>query len=75
MWLVYHGDAARTGDDRTERSLVPSRSAWNERLDGAVYAQPLVADGRVFAVTEGDTVYALDAHDGHGLWRGISDHP
>jgi len=68
VWLVYHGDAARTGDDRSERSLLPLRSAWKERLNGAVYAQPLVADGRVFAVTEGDTVYALDAHDGHGLW-------
>src|SRR5580692_9106057 len=57
VWLVYHGDSARTGNDRTERSLLPSRLAWTERLDAAVYAQPLVAAGRVFAVTENDTVY------------------
>ncbi len=68
-WLVYHGNAARTGDDTSEPSLSPLRLAWSKGLDGRVYAQPLVVAGRVLAVTENDTVYALDAHDGHGLWR------
>jgi outer membrane protein assembly factor BamB len=49
--------------------MLPLHSAWNATLDGNVYAQPLVAAGRVYAVTENDSVYALDAHDGHVLWH------
>ena len=68
-WSTYHGDAARTGQDSSEPSLSPIKSAWSNSLDGAkVYAQPVVADGRVFVATENDDVYALDAHDGHVLW-------
>ena len=69
VWVVYHGNAARTGNDTTEPSFLPLRQAWKAALDGRVYAQPLVVAGRVFAVTENDTVYALDAHDGHVLWQ------
>ena len=68
-WPTYHGDAARTGVDGSEPSLSPIKSAWTNSLDGAkVYAQPVVAGGRVFVATENDDVYALDAHDGHVLW-------
>jgi outer membrane protein assembly factor BamB len=38
-------------------------------LDGQVYAEPLVADARVFVATEGDSVYALDLQSGRRLWR------
>ena len=68
-WPTYHGDLARSGVDGSEPSLNPLHSAWNAGLDGAkVYAQPVIADGRVFVVTEADDVYALDAHDGRTLW-------
>jgi polyvinyl alcohol dehydrogenase (cytochrome) len=67
-WPMYHGNAARTGDDRFDRRLLPIKHAWSTQLDGAVYGQPLVWSRRVLAVTENDTVYALDAHDGHVLW-------
>jgi outer membrane protein assembly factor BamB len=67
-WPVYHGDGLRTGHDTTEPGLLPLHSAWSATLDGAVYGQPVVFAGRVFAATENDTVYALDAHDGRVLW-------
>jgi outer membrane protein assembly factor BamB len=38
------------------------------RLDGAVYASPIVVDGTTVVATERDTVYALDA-SGHQRWR------
>jgi outer membrane protein assembly factor BamB len=67
-WPVYHGNAQRTGNDTSEPALLPAHAAWSHHLDGAVYAQPLVYNGRVFTATENDTVYALDAHDGGILW-------
>jgi outer membrane protein assembly factor BamB len=67
-WPVYHGNAARTGNDTTEPNLRPLHTAWTAPLDQHVYAQPLVWAGRVYAATENNTVYALDAHDGHVLW-------
>lgn len=67
-WPMYHGNAARTGDDRLDRGLFPIKHAWTASLDGKVYGQPVVWAGRVLAVTEHDTVYALDGHNGHVLW-------
>ena len=54
---------------RATPSLFPTKPAWTTNLDQNVYGQPVVFGGRVIAVTENDTVYALDAHDGHVLWR------
>src|SRR4051794_32358543 len=67
-WPVYNGNAQRTGNDTTEPALLPIHQAWTHHLDAAVYAQPLVSNGRVFTATENNTVYALDAHDGAILW-------
>jgi polyvinyl alcohol dehydrogenase (cytochrome) len=67
-WPVYNGNAQRTGNDTTEAALLPIHKAWTRHLDGAVYAQPLVFDGRIYTATENNTVYALDAHDGGILW-------
>jgi len=68
QWPVYHGNNSRTGNDTSAPSLNPLHTAWTKALDGKVYAQPLVFDGRVYVATENDTVYALDAHDGGLLW-------
>ncbi|MDQ6782214.1 MAG: PQQ-binding-like beta-propeller repeat protein [Actinomycetota bacterium] len=68
-WPTYHASPDRQGADTTEATLSPSTQAWRSTLDGAVYGQPLVANGRVYVATENDTVYALDAHDGHVLWQ------
>jgi polyvinyl alcohol dehydrogenase (cytochrome) len=80
VWPTYHRDAARTGNDSSEPALLPIARTWSAAMDGAVYGQPVVFGGRVIAATENDTVYGLDAHDGHVLWadhvgtpvRGIS---
>jgi outer membrane protein assembly factor BamB len=67
---VYHRDAARTGVDPGFPTLSgPLRRTWTAALDGAVYAEPIVAQGRLFAATEADSVYALDPADGRVLWR------
>jgi outer membrane protein assembly factor BamB len=67
-WPTYHHDNARTGVAGQLAPLGTLRRAWQARLDGAVYGQPLVIGDRVVAATENNTVYALAAADGHVLW-------
>jgi len=68
-WASYHGNAAATGVDAARTKLLPPRRAWTSPvLDGQLYGEPLVADGRVVAATENDTVYALAANSGRVLW-------
>ena len=72
-WITYHGDAEATGV-AAGTSLLPSRRAWTSPvLDGQLYGEPLVANGRVVAATENDTVYVMAANSegtscGHGIW-------
>jgi hypothetical protein len=69
-WPLYHLDAGRTGNQLAFPAFSGSLSvAWSVKLDGAVYAQPLVVGGHVIAVTENDSVYALDPGSGSVLWR------
>ncbi|MDQ4501509.1 PQQ-binding-like beta-propeller repeat protein [Sinomonas sp. ASV322] len=71
-WPTYHRDPARTGAGPASPALDTLgqlRSAWHARLDGAVYAEPLVVRGRVIAATEANTVYALDATNGQVVWQ------
>ena len=68
-WPVYHLDAQRTG----LAAGFPSPSGtlsktWTVKLDGAVYAEPLVVGGHIIAVTENDTAYALDPSTGAVIW-------
>jgi outer membrane protein assembly factor BamB len=68
-WTTYHGNAEATGVDAAHTTLLPSRPAWTSPvLDGQLYGEPLVADGRVVAATENDTVYVMAAKSGHILW-------
>ncbi len=68
-WTTYHGDAEATGVDTARTKLRPSRRAWTSpTLDGQLYGEPLVADGRIVAATENDTVYAMAARSGRILW-------
>jgi outer membrane protein assembly factor BamB len=67
-WTTYHGNAEATGRQAVQTKL-PSGQAWSSpKLDGELYGEPLVADGRVYAATENDTVYALSARTGRILW-------
>jgi polyvinyl alcohol dehydrogenase (cytochrome) len=67
-WTTYHHDNARTGLAADLAPLGTLSRAWTATLDGAVYGQPLVVGDRVFAATENDTVYALDAGSGAVIW-------
>jgi polyvinyl alcohol dehydrogenase (cytochrome) len=69
-WTTYAGANDRLGVAPNQPSLDPIRLIWSSTLDGsAVSAQPLIDDGRVFAVTEDDDVYGLDARTGAVLWK------
>ncbi|HEY5435201.1 MAG TPA: PQQ-binding-like beta-propeller repeat protein [Candidatus Limnocylindrales bacterium] len=68
-WPVYHRNAARTGYDPGFPAPGTLTRAWSANLDGAVYGQPIVVGGRIFAATENDTVYALDPASGAILWQ------
>jgi hypothetical protein len=67
-WPTYHGDVQRTGYARTMPTArgIP-HVIQTYHLDGAVYASPLVINGRIVAATENDTVYAMQA--GHVVWK------
>ncbi|HEV3303374.1 MAG TPA: hypothetical protein VG055_27225, partial [Planctomycetaceae bacterium] len=83
--VSYHNDAASDGQNLQETVLTPSNvnsssfgKLFTASVDGQVYAQPLVVPdlsiaGRthnvVFAATEHDSVYALDAGNGQVLWH------
>src|SRR2546421_973818 len=68
-WSMYHANNARTGFIPGMPDPTGLTSLWKQPLDGAVYAEPLVIDGRVIVATENDTLYALDAHTGQVQWR------
>lgn len=67
-WPTYHHDNARTGVTSGLAPVGTLVKAWEARLDGAVYGQPLVIGDVVFAATEGDTIYALKASTGKVMW-------
>jgi putative pyrroloquinoline-quinone binding quinoprotein len=70
-WTTYHHDDGHTGYDPAAPALtsVQPTPGWTEApLDGQVYAEPLIYNGRVFAATLNNTVYALDQSTGMTLW-------
>ena len=66
-WTAYHADTARTGSV-PGRVNNPAHQAWNVDLGAAVYGQPVVGDGRVYAATERNRVAALNPDTGAVLW-------
>ena len=68
-WTEYHNDDGRAGYDATAPALNNPSAGWvSPTLDDAVYAEPLVANGLVFAATLSNTVYALDQATGAVVW-------
>ena len=75
-WPAYHRDGARSGMDPTAPVFSSVEPAWTSaELDGDVYAEPLYVGGRVFIATENNSVYALDASSGAGVWHAQLDPP
>ncbi len=68
-WTTYHQNNARTGSVANAPDPHQLTRAWSVKLDGAVYAEPLVIGGRVIVATEGDSLYALDSHTGQVQWH------
>ena len=68
-WTVYHHDNAHTGYDSTQPAATGASTGWTSpTLDGAVYAEPLVFNGIVYAATLQGTVYAINQSDGTIAW-------
>ena len=68
-WTVYHGNPQGTGVAPSVTSVNLSARVWTSpALDGQLYGEPLVSDGRVFVATENDTVYALSPTTGAVVW-------
>ena len=70
-WPTYYGDVRRDGvstaGPRTDGRF---HRAWaSSRLDGDVYAQPLVVGSRVIVATADDSVYALSLASGKVEWQ------
>jgi outer membrane protein assembly factor BamB len=68
-WPTYHANLVRTAVDTSSPPLRGLRRIWSTQLDGQVYAEPLVVGNRVYAATENNTVYALNAATGRIAWR------
>ena len=68
-WTTYHLDNTRAGYVANAPDPHQLTSAWNAKLDGAVYAEPLVIGERVIVATEGDTLYALNKSTGQVQWH------
>lgn len=68
-WPTYHHDNARTGVAPGFPAVTGLAQQWRTKLDGAVYGQPLVIAGMVYAATENDTVFALDGTSGAVVWK------
>jgi outer membrane protein assembly factor BamB len=60
-WPAYHGTMSRAGVSATmpAASGIPKR-IQSLKLDGEVFASPIVAGGLTIVATEQDTVYAFD---------------
>jgi hypothetical protein len=67
-WHRYHYDVAHTGYAAHIPAPTTLRRAWGVRLDGPVYASPLVALGVVVVATENNTLYGF-TRGGRLLWR------
>ena len=68
-WTTYHHDNARTGHLAGLADPARLTRAWSARLDGAVYAEPLVVGDRVLVATEANSLYSLDRRTGQVQWR------
>jgi outer membrane protein assembly factor BamB len=69
-WTTDHFDAAGSGNDTTDPGLggVVSPSWTSPTLDGLIYGEPLHLNGIVYVATQRNSIYALDATNGHILW-------
>lgn len=68
-WPAYHNTPNHDGVSPGTPPVSTLHRAWQTKLGGAVYAAPVVVDGRVIVADEHDSVYALAPRTGRILWR------
>jgi outer membrane protein assembly factor BamB len=67
-WPTYHRTDTRSGV-ASASIKTPLHHRWRATLDGGVYGDPLVVNGRLIAATENDSVYGLNPKTGGTEWR------
>jgi hypothetical protein len=68
-WTTYHLEPGRSGNDTGEPSMSGITTNWTSPvLDGRTYGEPLVLNNVVYTATQQNSLYVLDAGDGHVLW-------
>jgi outer membrane protein assembly factor BamB len=67
-WPTYGGSASRAGVAQGAPAAPQPRRRFEQAVDGQIYAQPLIAGGRIYVATENNSVYAFTA-DGKQVWR------
>ncbi|AUY53908.1 hypothetical protein EH183_02655 [Streptomyces sp. CB01881] len=73
--MRYAWDTAEPGLSPAQVSASDFGRRWSTAVDGAVYAQPLVAGSTVAVATETNHVYGVGAADGKVLWQRALDTP
>ena len=68
-WTMYHLNPARTGYVAETPDPQSLSGLWSRKLDGAVYAEPLVLAGRAIVATENDSIYSIDVATGNVEWK------
>jgi outer membrane protein assembly factor BamB len=67
-WTTFGGSNSRAGVAPGAPAHPGLRRRFAKSLDGQVYAQPLIAGGRIYVATENNTVYAFKTNGGLA-WR------
>jgi outer membrane protein assembly factor BamB len=67
-WTTYGGSPSRAGVAPGAPASPRLRLRFARALDGQVYAQPLLAGGRIYVATENNTVYAFTT-GGTLVWK------
>jgi hypothetical protein len=67
-WRTYGGSASRAGVAPGAPGSPTLRRRFSLAVDGQVYAQPLIAGGRIYVATENNSVYAFTS-GGKLVWK------
>ena len=69
-WPQFGGSRARSQSATGANVTAPLRRRWlSGALDGAIYAEPVVAGGCAYVATEDDSVYAFALATGAMVWH------
>jgi PQQ-like domain len=79
--ITNSGDDLRTGWYPGETAITPELvksgtfgQEWSTKVEGQVYAQPLLANGTLFVATERNWIYGLDPATGSAKWGKALEH-